>query len=122
MRVVTMAFVGFAWVCAVSAMQAQSVTVRGELITVMCFVGNGEKGRGADHAACALKCANEGYPLAIVTETGEMYKVVGKLTADKNAALRDLLAKDVVAEGVLGEEGSGKTLDATSVKPVDAPQ
>lgn len=91
-------------------------TVRGELITVMCFVGNGEKGRGTDHAACALKCANEGYPLAIITDDGEMYKITGKLTADNSAALRELLAKEVLAEGVVGEEGSGKTLDAVSVK------
>ena len=96
--------------------QAQVSTVRGELITVMCFVGNGEKGRGADHAACALKCATEGYPLAIVTRDGEMYKITGKLTADNNLALRELLAKDVIAEGVVGEEGAGKTLDASSVK------
>lgn len=100
--------------------QAPVSTVRGELITVMCFVGNGEKGRGEDHAACALKCANEGYPLAIVTKAGEMYKITGKLTADKNAALRELLAKDVVAEGLIGEEGAGKTLDASSVKRADA--
>jgi hypothetical protein len=98
---------------------AQVSTVRGELITVMCFVGNGEKGRGGDHAACALKCANEGYPLAIITDDGQMYKITGKLTADKNAALRELLAKKVVAEGVVGEEGAGKTLDATSVKPAE---
>ena len=97
-------------------MQAQVTTVRGELVTVMCFVGNGEKGRGADHAACALKCATEGYPLAIVTDKGEMYKIVGKLTADNNAALRELLARQVVAEGVIAEEGSGKTLDASSIK------
>jgi hypothetical protein len=99
-----------------NTVHAQQATVRGELITVMCFVGNGDKGRGADHAACALKCANEGYPLAILTESGEMYKIVGKLTADKNAALRELMATQVVAEGVVGEEGSGKTLDAASVK------
>ena len=48
------------------------------------------------------------------------HTIVGKLTADKNAALRDLLAKEVVAEGVVGEEGAGKTLDVTSVKSAAA--
>ena len=97
------------------ATQAPATTVRGELITVMCFVGNGEKGRGADHAACALKCANEGYPLAIVTKSGEMYKIVGKLTENNNIALRELLAKEVMAEGEIGEEGSGKTIAPQTV-------
>ena len=100
--------------------QAPVSTVRGELSTVMCFVGNGEKGRGEDLAACALKCSTEGYPLAIVTPAGDMYKITGKLTADKNIALRELLAKEVIAEGVIGEEGAGKTLDASSVKRADA--
>lgn len=99
--------------------QAQT-TVRGELITVMCFIGNGENGRGADHAACALKCANEGYPLAILTAHGELYKIVGKLTADNNAALRALVAKAVVAEGAVGEEGAGKTIDATTVTAAES--
>jgi hypothetical protein len=98
-----------------AAAQGPTTTVRGELITVMCFVGNGEKGRGADHAACALKCATEGYPLAIVTKDGEMFKIVGKLTENNNVQLRELLAKDVIAEGTLGEEGSGKTIQAQTV-------
>jgi hypothetical protein len=41
------------------------------------------------------------------------------VSADTNAAVRDLLAKDVVAEGTVGEEGQGKTLEAQSVKRAD---
>src|SRR5687767_8860252 len=69
---------------------AEVTTVTGELVTVMCFTKNGDNGRGDDHAACALKCAKEGYPLALVTSDGEMYKLTGKLTADNNAALQSL--------------------------------
>lgn len=122
MRFSTMVLIGVMWAGATMVAQGQVTTVRGELVTVMCFVNNGDQGRGADHAACAQKCATEGYPLAIVTDKGEMYKIVGKLTADNNAALRALLAKKVVAEGVIAEEGAGKTLDASSVLPADASQ
>jgi hypothetical protein len=120
MRLLAMAMIVVGCGLAVpTSAQAQTTTVRGELITVMCFIGNGDEGRGDDHAACALKCASEGYPLAILTESGELYKVTGRLTADKNAALRDLIAEDVVAEGTVGEEGNGKTLEAQSVKRAD---
>jgi hypothetical protein len=100
-----------------AAPHAQETTTTGELITVMCYTGNGAKGRGDDHAACALKCANEGYPLAVLTESGEMYKLIGPLTADKNAAIRDLLSKTVVVKGDIGTEGEAKTVTATSVVP-----
>ena len=110
------------WVAAAALMTglwvspgAAASTVTGELVTVMCFTGNGEKGRGDDHAACALKCAKEGYPLAVITSDGEMYKLTGALTADHNVALQDLLAKTVVATGEIGQEGGGKTLNATTV-------
>ena len=96
---------------------AQETTTTGELITVMCYTGNGAKGRGDDHAACALKCATEGYPLAVLTESGEMYKLIGPLTADKNAAIRDLVAKTVVVTGPIGSEGETKTVTATAVAP-----
>lgn len=97
--------------------QEKASTITGELITVMCYTGNGEKGRGDDHAACALKCAKEGYPLAVLTSDGDLYKLVGELTKDRNAGLYDLIAKTVVATGLVGEEGAGKTLNASSVVP-----
>lgn len=98
-------------------MHGEAEKVTGELVTVMCFVKNGDKGRGDDHAACALKCAKEGYPLALVTADGKMYKLTGPLTKDKNVGLQNLLAKTVVATGDIHEEGEGKTLEITSVVP-----
>ncbi|MGE3276512.1 MAG: hypothetical protein AB7O67_15470 [Vicinamibacterales bacterium] len=99
------------------AVAAEPVSVEGELITIMCYTGHGEDGRGASHAECARKCANEGYPLAVLTDDGVIYKITGRLTADNNAALQDLLTKKVVATGEAGREGEGHTLDATAVVP-----
>lgn len=97
------------------SLQAEVKSVTGELVTVMCFTKNGDNGRGDDHAACALKCAKDGYPLALVTDDGTMYKITGSLTADKNLKLQDLLAKTVVATGDVQDGDDGKTLDASSV-------
>jgi hypothetical protein len=94
---------------------AEERTITGEMVTVMCFTKNGDNGRGEAHLSCATKCANEGYPLAIVTSDGALYKITGTLTADKNAQLKSLLAKSVVATGTTGLEGKLKTIDASSI-------
>ena len=96
---------------------ADTISVTGELVTIMCVTGHGDKGRGEAHVSCALKCAKQGYPLAVLTSDGTLYKLTGTLTADHDAALQSLLAKNVTATGTVGEEGNGKTLDATSVTP-----
>ena len=96
---------------------AETTSVAGELVTIMCYTGHGDKGRGEAHVSCATKCAKQGYPLAVLTSDGTLYKLTGKLTADHNEALQSLLTKAVVATGTVGEEGKGKTLDAASVVP-----
>ncbi len=100
---------------AAAPMMAETTSVTGELVTIMCYTGHGDKGRGEAHVSCATKCAKQGYPLAVLTSDGTLYKLTGKLTTDHNAGLQSLLAKDVVAMGTVGEEGKGKTLDASSV-------
>ena len=101
----------------VTPMMAETTSVTGELVTIMCYTGHGDKGRGEAHVSCATKCAKQGYPLAVLTSDGTLYKLTGTLTADHNAGLQSLLSKDVVATGTIGEEGKGKTLDAASVVP-----
>jgi len=94
---------------------AETTTVTGELVTVMCYTKNGDKGRGDAHLSCAQKCAKDGYPLAIVTSDGALYKITGTLSAEKYGQLQPLLAKTVVATGTTGLEGKLKTIEASSV-------
>ena len=96
-------------------LSAESSTVKGELVTIMCYTGHGEDGRGEKHASCALKCAKEGYPLAVLTDDGTLYKVSGSLSEDNNAKLHDLIAKRVVATGDIKEAGKEKSIDAASI-------
>jgi hypothetical protein len=90
-------------------------TVRGELVTIMCVAKNGAKGQGEAHADCAIDCAKKGYPLAILTADGTMYKVAGPLAADNNEKLQPLLAATVVATGRISGEGADRTIDAESI-------
>lgn len=103
---------------AVASTYAAEQTVKGELVTVMCVAKNGEKGQGPAHVDCAIDCAQKGYPLAVLTSDGTLYKITGSLTADNNAKLQPLLAKHVIATGeVTGD--SEKTIEATTVVPAE---
>lgn len=94
---------------------AETQTIKGELISIMCYQGHGDEGRGAKHQACALKCVKEGYEAGVLTDDGVIYKITGKLADDKYATLQDLLTKRVVATGEVSDQGKDKSIDATSV-------
>jgi len=98
---------------------AAADSVQGELVTIMCVAKNGAKGQGAAHVDCATDCAKKGYPLAILTADGTMYKVTGRLTADDNAKLQPLLATTVVATGRVSGDQSDRTIDAESIVRAD---
>ena len=48
--------------------------VEGELVDTKCFVGMGAK--GADHQECAVKCAEMGIPLGVLTKKDKLYIVL----------------------------------------------
>jgi hypothetical protein len=107
--------VGLLVFAAVTSAYAAAESVTGELVTVMCVAKNGEKGQGAAHVDCAIDCAKKGYPLAILTADGSLYKITGALTTDNNAKLQPLLAATVTATGDVAGEGSERTIDAATV-------
>lgn len=94
---------------------AETKTVKGELVSIMCYEGHGDEGRGEKHQACSLKCVKDGYEAGVLTDDGVIYKVTGKLAEDKYAKVQDLLTKRVVATGEVDEQGKQKTIDATSI-------
>lgn len=55
-------------VAAMPSVAAQQVTVRGEVVDSVCWIKNGDSGRGADHRGCAQTCADGGIPLALLQE------------------------------------------------------
>ena len=48
-----------------------SVTVRGEILDMACFVAH--EAKGPDHAACAKRCVKGGQPMGILAEDGTVY-------------------------------------------------
>jgi len=52
----------------------ESVTVKGEIVDMACYLPKGS--RGAEHKSCAQMCAKRGAPIAVLTEAGDLYLLV----------------------------------------------
>ncbi len=52
----------------------ESVTVKGEVVDLACYLSKGLK--GTRHKACAQLCAKKGMPLGVLTETGDVYLLI----------------------------------------------
>lgn len=115
MRAVWTILAAGAIAAAAPALHAESATVTGELVSIMCVEGHGNDGRGAAHVDCAVKCAKDGYQLGVITDDGTLYKLTGPLTDDKNAKLQPLLAKTVTATGDVTKADDGRILNATRI-------
>lgn len=102
------AFLVFSFVFVVAAALAGSMrasevtTVRGEVVDLACSVSRGASGTGESHAVCAMTCARNGNPMAVLTADA-VYVIEGSYTADKNAKLLDFVARKVEAKGTITE-------------------
>jgi hypothetical protein len=80
---------------------APTATLVGTLVDSACYARNATVATGADHAKCAITCAQKGGRLALVTTAGAAYMVTGALTQDNNAKLIPLMNRSVVLTGTL---------------------
>ncbi|MDE3156362.1 MAG: hypothetical protein KGN76_14765 [Acidobacteriota bacterium] len=99
---------------------AEVTTVKGEVITIMCYEGHGKKGTGQAHRSCAVSCAKKGYPLAILAADGTYYQIEGPLTAHDNAQLQKFLASTVEMKGEVAEKDGKKTITVPALSDIVA--
>lgn len=52
----------------------ESVTVKGEIVDLACYLPKGA--RGPEHKSCAQTCAKHGAPIAVLTDAGDLYLLV----------------------------------------------
>ncbi len=97
--------------CAVPAF-AKTATVKGQLIDQECYLM--EKKVDAD-ATCAVSCAKEGKPVALLTSDGTVYQVTGGLAANKNAKLSAHMLHTVTITGDVTEQAGKLTIAADSL-------
>ncbi len=92
------------------------VTIKGELVDSLCYVGMNAKGPG--HKQCAINCAKAGIPISILEEgTGKLYTVLP--ATDKTGYPEDVISKmgeTVTLKGDLYENGGNRYVTAESVE------
>ncbi len=95
--------------------KGETVTVKGEVVDLWCYLEGGD--RGADHKKCAVACAKAGNPIGLITEKDEVYVMMGlKDHQPGKDVLIDKMAETVTVEGTLVKKGGVQVIYVASVK------
>ena len=95
--------------------KGETVTVKGEVVDLWCYLEGGD--HGADHKKCAVACAKAGNPIGLVTEKEEVYVMMGlKDHQPGKDVLIDKMAETVTVEGTLVKKGGVQVIYVSSVK------
>jgi len=86
---------------------AESVTVKGEVVDLACYLGHGATGE--KHADCATTCIDSGLPVGLKTEDGKTYIVIGE-HKPINKELAKLAGKTVTLKGKVSERDGMRLL------------
>jgi hypothetical protein len=91
-------------------------TVTGEILDMKCYMASGAHGDG--HKQCALKCINQGEPMGILAEDGQVYLLVadGHDAAPYNEA-KKYAGEQVTLTGSLEKTNGVQALIVMEVKP-----
>src|SRR5687768_9091951 len=99
-----------------TGLSAETKTVSGVLVDVMCNTKQGtEKATSAAHADCAAACAKKGSPLAVANDKG-IYEVTGAWTENKNEKLVQFAGHKVEATGEVTEKDGKMVIAITTIK------
>jgi hypothetical protein len=108
--------IALARLTAAPAISAEAgLTVSGEVVDLACYVGHGAK--GPDHQKCALKCAQMGQPMGLLSADGSLYLLVADHSnpAPYNKA-RGLAGEQVEIKGEVSEKSGMKALTVDEVR------
>ena len=95
--------------------KGETVTVKGEVVDLWCYLEGGDHGAG--HKECAVSCAKAGNPIGLVTEKGDIYVMMGmKDHQPGKDVLISKMAETVTVEGTLVRKGGTQVIYVSSVK------
>ena len=99
-----------------AGLSAETRTITGTLVDVMCNTKQGTaKATSGAHADCAAACAKKGAPLAVANDSG-VYEVTGAWTENKNEKLIEFAGKKVEVTGDVTEKAGKQVLALTAIK------
>ncbi len=98
-----------------SSPTGKTVTLKGEVVCLGCYLGHGAK--GADHKSCATKCLSEGMPFGLLTAEGKLYLLtMNHDNPDAFNKCKAMAAETVAASGTVVQRNGMVALDVTDVR------
>jgi hypothetical protein len=104
---------------------AKTETVKGRIVDVGCYTRDKANNAGKDHKMpngdttdCAIACAKNGRPMALLTDDGKVYVLGGGLAADKNAKIIPHVAHVVEVTGDVTEADGKMTISSDALKMI----
>ncbi len=104
-----------AFAAVAGAAEQASVTVKGEIVDLACYLDHGARGEG--HRMCAQTCLKNGEPMGLLTADGTVYLLMAPhddATAFEQA--KTLAADQVQVTGPVAEKAGIKAISVTQVK------
>jgi hypothetical protein len=92
---------------------AESRTVTGEVVDLMCYLDHGA--RGEKHESCAKKCIESGGPVGILTKDNQLYLVIGE-HKPMNDKLANYAAKTITIKGKFVERDGMKMIENAEIE------
>ncbi len=92
-------------------------TISGMLVEKACGLNLDGKSPSDDHVACMVRCAEDGDPIGILTETG-FYTITGDWLVNNADMLAELMAKNVEATGNTSKVDGRFLIDALTIEVV----
>ena len=101
--------------CAFAQPKGDAVTIKGEVVDLWCYLEGGD--HGAEHKKCAVTCAKAGNPIALLSEKGDLYVLMGIKDHDPaKDTLIEKMAENVTVEGTLVKKGGVQAIYVTAIK------
>ena len=104
---------------------AKTETVKGRIVDVSCYMMDKANNSGKDHKMpkgdttdCAIACAKNGRPMALLTDDGKVYMLAGGLAAEKNAKIIPHVAHVVEVTGDVSEKDGKMTIESDALKMI----
>jgi hypothetical protein len=98
---------------AVQTARAETKTITGEVVDLMCYLDHGAKGE--KHASCAKTCIESGGPVGLLTKDNQLYLVIGE-HKPMNDKLAPLAAKTITLKGKIVERNGVKMIENAEIQ------
>jgi hypothetical protein len=94
--------------------KAPSVTLRGEVVDLHCYITRGAK--GPDHTGCGNACLSRGVSAGFLAEDGVLYVLLSEKPFSAKDAVAGLVGAPATAKGQIVERGGVKALQLASIE------